>query len=682
MLFSQYQDLIKAVKVGKRLPTAVYLHRDALADLPAALATLATRISAALSLTPDDFDIVKFATQDFRLSFLSYPTFMEEPYPSLHKSWTVDLETKSHRTASYADSDNPPILHRRELFFTLGDPRREVFAKYTEEGEAIGAYANGRGIGTRRGWEAALRRLGHRIGRDDHLEKLLLQSEQGSELGPDKITIARHKTALSRADLSAPMFTLASAGFLSGQYSVLDYGCGRGDDLRALIADGIECSGWDPVFLPDEEPVTADIVNLGYVINVIEDRDERTATLRRAFDLSARVLAVSAMLGNDDVFEKFQPYKDGVVTKAGTFQKYFFQSELREYIESTLKHDAVAAGPGLFLVFRDNELQQQYLVNKQRTAIDARSVSRRIGASRRGQVPKAKIAANKALLDDLWSTVLELGRPPTADEFDQAEAAQGAFGSLSKAIQACETVFDVEGYEGAENIRKNDLLVYLALEHFSKRRPYRRMPASLRRDIAYHFGKYSDGRLLAQTVLYSVSDIEMINAACVEAHAGLPASLLEPGEGLTFHKEHLNRCPPALRVYVGCALQLYGDLITIDLIKVHIQSGKVTLLGFDDFAGKAVPRLQERIKIKMAEQDIDFFDYVLGFEPPPLLNKSIFLDPNSDAYNVQLRFDDQLRETIGDAVDEPYIKATRLRELLRSAKVRVNGYRLDKVDLQ
>jgi hypothetical protein len=38
-----------------------------------------------------------------------------------------------------------------------------------------------------------------------------------------------------------------------------------------------------------------------------------------------------------------------------------------------------------------------------------------------------------------------------------------------------------------------------------------------------------------------------------------------------------------LRVYVGCGLKLYGDPGEADLIKIHIRSGKLTLLRFDDF---------------------------------------------------------------------------------------------------
>jgi 2-polyprenyl-3-methyl-5-hydroxy-6-metoxy-1,4-benzoquinol methylase len=33
--------------------------------------------------------------------------------------------------------------------------------------------------------------------------------------------------------------------------SVLDYGCGQGDDVRALQAGGIPVTGWDPHYAPN-----------------------------------------------------------------------------------------------------------------------------------------------------------------------------------------------------------------------------------------------------------------------------------------------------------------------------------------------------------------------------------------------------------------------------------------------
>ena len=90
--------------------------------------------------------------------------------------------------------------------------------------------------------------------------------------------IERERTALRRTGLSSPMQHLLRFGFLDGRYSLFDYGCGRGDDLRVLERMNIPATGWDPVFRPDARREPAEIVNLGFVLNVIEDARERDAT--------------------------------------------------------------------------------------------------------------------------------------------------------------------------------------------------------------------------------------------------------------------------------------------------------------------------------------------------------------------------------------------------------------------
>ena len=69
-----------------------------------------------------------------------------------------------------------------------------------------------------------------------------------------------------------------------------------GTILRRLHRMGIPVTGWDPAFFPDEERTPADIVNLGYVVKVIEDPDERVVVLAAAWELARRVLIVSARL--------------------------------------------------------------------------------------------------------------------------------------------------------------------------------------------------------------------------------------------------------------------------------------------------------------------------------------------------------------------------------------------------
>src|SRR5262245_17674336 len=107
---------------------------------------------------------------------------------------------------------------------------------------------------------------------------------------------ARHRTALQRRDLSRPIRRAFDAGPMTRETEVVGYGCAYGDDLRGLHSRGIRCTGWDPIHYPRGQRKPADVVNLGYVINVIENAEERAATLREAWALTGKVLTVSARL--------------------------------------------------------------------------------------------------------------------------------------------------------------------------------------------------------------------------------------------------------------------------------------------------------------------------------------------------------------------------------------------------
>ena len=66
-----------------------------------------------------------------------------------------------------------------------------------------------------------------------------------------KAQIQRHKTAIGRPALSLPAKLLFQSGLVSDETSVLDYGCGRGDDVKFLNELGVPAVGWDPHFAPD-----------------------------------------------------------------------------------------------------------------------------------------------------------------------------------------------------------------------------------------------------------------------------------------------------------------------------------------------------------------------------------------------------------------------------------------------
>ena len=97
------------------------------------------------------------------------------------------------------------------------------------------------------------------------------------------VPIARHKTAIRRPGLSLPISCLLRDGLLDSSRTRFDYGCGRGQDLNLLRGLSVACEGWDPAHRPDTALTPADVVNLGYVINVIENPAERADVLRRAW---------------------------------------------------------------------------------------------------------------------------------------------------------------------------------------------------------------------------------------------------------------------------------------------------------------------------------------------------------------------------------------------------------------
>ncbi len=178
--------------------------------------------------------------------------------------------------------------------------------------------------------------------------------------------IARHRTTINRTEPSRPVRSALEDGLITQETSVFDYGCGRGDDLRLLQSRGIHCEGWDPAYSPQNGRTPADIVNLGYVVNVIEDPVERATVLRSAWALAQKLLVVSARLTVEADGRSQTLYEDGCLTRLGTFQKYFEQRELREWIDQSLGVSSVPAAPGIFYVFRDPDLQQSFIASRYR----------------------------------------------------------------------------------------------------------------------------------------------------------------------------------------------------------------------------------------------------------------------------------------------------------------------------
>lgn len=636
--------------VGKKVGQHLYVHWSALASLgPSHQEILQQAITLAGVEPEKDFNVVKLHDNNQNLSLLHYPAFFDDAFPTLAHYWSFTGDTERLIFRTFQESFNPPVLHRKELLLAAGHPNRAGFAALTEQAEAVGLFDDTSRIGFAQEWAAVLNERGYRIQGHDLLP--IGNEEFGESISgslADKERIQRHLTALSRTNLSAPMQTLARFGYLDGQLTIFDYGCGRGSDVRFLNENGITAAGWDPYYAPGNDKHPADVVNLGFVINVIEDRQERDDALRGAFDLAQEWLMVSAMLLHSNTGNGIQ-YADGVLTSRSTFQKYYAQGELAQYLETVLGIEPVPVAPGIFYVFKNSEAEQRF--SNQRVA-KRRSPVRRVytaltpeeKAARVAQRAQQKYETHAPLLEPLWDKWLDFGREPKPKELEFLDELRTKVGSLPSALRLIVQHKGEEGVaelEQARQTRIDDVSVYFAKLRFAGKRPPRPLEPSLKEDIQQFFGNIDNAMAHGEALLLKVLDKKAINAAC-ESAAEYGLGWLNDGHSLQLHTSLVSQLPPVLRTYVHCATSLYGDVTSADLVKIHIRSGKLTLMVFDDFDGKPLPRLIERVKINLMNQRLDFFDYGEDYTPPFLYLKSRYINESCTSYSQQLAFDEAL----------------------------------------
>ncbi|MDD5037368.1 MAG: peptidase M15, partial [Methylococcaceae bacterium] len=229
------------METGKTVAQNTYVHIDALEILTPMWREMIAQASALTQAEAGrDFNVIKLG-QEGGVSLLDYPGFFEQAFPVLKRYWTVDLANSSVRFRSYADSLNPPILHRKELLLPKGHPSIEGFASLTRAAEQIGLFEDPRRIGFLKAWESLLDQRGYRVVGHE----LLPLGNDETTITTDNQTftgVARHLTALSRSNPSAPVQTLARFGLLDGSKTGFDYGCGRGCDGRGLPENGLAVS--------------------------------------------------------------------------------------------------------------------------------------------------------------------------------------------------------------------------------------------------------------------------------------------------------------------------------------------------------------------------------------------------------------------------------------------------------
>lgn len=431
MNLSEYQQHLSQIGYGKILPGALYVFWEPTTDFGAALNQMLMALKNVYGVG-SEFNVIKFRTDELKLSFLFYPDFLDDPHPALHKSVSIDLVKGKARRIDYAANTNPPILHRKESFLPHSHPNWSTFRSLTQAEEEAGLFEDTATIGFRLNWQRLLDEKG--VVLDGH--RLERRSRSTNVTNASLPTVERHKTAMRRYELSKPVKCLLEHNLLKPGTTFFDCGCGQGSDVRGLQSLGYSAEGWDPVFRPDVPKMQADVVNFGYVLNVIEDPAERLVALVDAYRQTKQLLVISALINETVEIGRSTVFRDGVLTKRNTFQKYFEQQELHQYIEDALETTAIPIALGIFFVFRNPAEQQDFLSIRSRRAIDWSEISSRLGLGRpQSSKWKALYEKNRHILDDFGALTLRIGRFPESSEFTHHQTLINQLGSLSRALR-------------------------------------------------------------------------------------------------------------------------------------------------------------------------------------------------------------------------------------------------------
>ena len=636
MLGADFQKLVCQLAFGKRLPSAVYIHRDGIPQTSPAIQQFLSQLIEAYHIGPE-YNLIKFHTDAAKITFLEYPEYFENPHPSLTKSKIVDLISGRSRDTDYSKNANPPILHRKETFLPANHPRVAEFSDLTMQEESAGLYQNTSTIGFKLNWRRLLEDKG--LGYSGH--KLVASSCPKAPVTVVPI-VDRHKTALARYDLSKPVKTLFENCLLRPDTTVFDYGCGPGSDVAGLVSLGYRAFGWDPAFKPSEIKRPAEIVNLGYVINVIEDPAERVDTLAEAWSYTQKLLVVSGLIRETVRADTATAFGDGVITNRNTFQKFFEQHELQSFIEDALEQTAIPVALGIFYVFREPFDLQRFLVSRTKRVIAWEDLAIRVnlGTPTRRE---SCFEQNRELLEDFFRCTMQLGRLPLPDEYSRYSDLHDRVGSTKRALRLLLADGRTEAFAKAQDSRKADTLVYLAVSNLRRQVPFKHQPPSIRADIKAFFGDYKRGLRAGLDLLFASGDSDELIIACEGLKIGW-----QDEQALYFHVTLLRELPPILRAYVACVETLYGDATQSDLIKLHKSSGKVTFLQYDDFVGKALPELRQRVKVNLRTRWVQVFDHAR--DEQVLCFKERFVSP-SDPQRASMQQTSEIVKKLGHFAD-------------------------------
>lgn len=417
----------------------------------------------------------------------------------------------------------------------------------------------------------------------------------------------RERTALRRVAASRPIALALSAGIINSETTVFDYGCGYGADIRYLESRGIKANGWDPFFRPKAEIIAADVVNLGYVLNVIEDPKERQETLRQAYALAKRVLIVAVRV--ERALENAEEFGDGVVTKRGTFQKIYAQDEFQNCLIAVLECCPRIASLGIAYLFKDQEVEARYLASH----VFTRRLEYRPDLI--AEFSKSKLARRYVSLAG------RLGRLPMPEEFPKFNRLLDVFGSSQTIARLALRHIDYEAFLDSQAQRREDILTYFSMMRLQglKSPPLLKLPVSIQADIKAIWKNYRTALTDSERYMFSLGNPAVIQRACATSPVGkhLPTHLY-------VHQSAEDELPAILRIVIFAAKQIVGE-VPYNITKISIDGRTVSFLDYPTFDQEPHPALLRSIQVYLPKARFSIRDYNNSANPPILHRKETFV---------------------------------------------------------
>ncbi|TDD89525.1 DNA phosphorothioation-associated putative methyltransferase [Actinomadura darangshiensis] len=423
----------------------------------------------------------------------------------------------------------------------------------------------------------------------------------------------RRLTAIGRTTLSVAARQAVVDGEVNESAGVLDYGSGRGHDVRGLREMRFQAQGWDPFYAPNERPRPADVVLLTYVLNVIEDSDERHQTLQRAWELAEHLLVVTTRLTWDRSKVRGQQYEDGVLTSRRTFQHLFSPAELRSYVEHATGVRCVSAAPGIVYAFKNDDARLRYLARK--------------------IVPDADWLAS----DDTGSAIAAVvdyterrGRMPVLEETPTEMAKLLAHLQPNDLRRIVKKSADPEKVEAGGRASTLSTLLFLAVEVFNGRGPYGSLPTSLQLDVKAFFSSYKEACRRADRLLLKLRDDSYVRGAMQTSKVGK----LTP-TALYVHRRAVEQMPTVLRLYEHCASIAAGRPPSWTVAKLRHQGRAVSWQDYPEFDADPHPKLHSSYMVDLTTLKTSFKSYAEAANRPLLHRKHEFLaldDPDAPKF--------------------------------------------------